>query len=464
MSSGSIANLADAVSGRVLLPPVGSAYHTDYGGYRSGAPAAVVEARCEDDVRTVLAFCRRNGIPVTVRGAGHSSNGLTVARGGILLVNVAPAVAVRDLSGDGIADVEARARWDAVETELNDRLVAARVLTDTLSLSVGGTVSVGGYGVRSVRWGAQVDNVASLRLILPDGTPVEASQNENPELFRFALAGLGSVGVIERVRLLTQPLAPYSRVYVSTTRNWRDLMSVLGDVQSLPIGSGFADAPMELMATCHQGGLAFLRRRYYFASKAQAEDAALPKLPSLNAESAGPVQRRACFSDARDVDAWLSQFTRTRKVWADYVLEFENFRTFLEEIRQKVDSGHPGYKYLPSIYVLMIRRPSSAAANGMADTGILAPTAGAPGTYSFGCGLYHMVPESDPTSLEAAIGECEALTDRCIELGGRPYLHGVSTMAHTVRRKLYGASYDRLQALRTELDPEGLFNAGWFRR
>lgn len=459
-----VRELRALVTGRVSTPPFPPEFCTDYGGYRRGVPDAVVEATCEEDVRAVLRTSRQLGIPVTVRGTGHSSNGrLAVADRGILLVNAA-ATEPDMVIGPGMADVACRALWGAVERRLNDAGAAARVLTDTLTLSVGGTISVGGYGVRSIRWGAQIDNVQSLRLILPDGTPVECSTEENRDLFRFALGGVGSVGMIERVRIRTKPMPAYSRAYVSTSRSWRQMLDILGEISSMAHGDTFNDAPMELVATCFATGQSFLRRRYYFPTGHEAEEASSPRLPLIGVANAGPIERAACFSDLADVDAWLAEFFGRRKVWADYLLDYPQFCEFMAEIERRVRGGHPGHRYLPSVYVLVIRIPSPASAHeGFIAASALSPTGGATGACRFGCGLYHMVPENDAAGVAAAIEACEELTLRCIELGGRPYLHGVASMSESTRRQVYGDDYEALLRLRRQHDPDGLFNAGWFR-
>ncbi|MEO8678879.1 MAG: FAD-binding oxidoreductase [Vicinamibacterales bacterium] len=446
-------------------PPLPARFCTNFGGYGRGVPDAVVEATCEEDVCAVLRVSRQLGIPVAVRGTGHSSNGrLAIADGGILLVNATPADPDVIVS-PGLADIEARAQWRAVESRLNHAAASVRVLTDTLTLSVGGTISVGGYGVRSIRWGAQVDHVESLRIILPDGTPVECSADHNPELFRFALGGIGAVGVIERVRIRTQSMPAFSRAYVGTSRTWRQALEALREIASMPQGDTLDDAPAELSATFFTDGRCLLRRRYYFATREEAEVAVSPGLPVIANAKAEPVDRASWFSEADDVDRWLAQFSGTRKVWADYLLDYLQFCEFMTEIERRARSGHEGHRYLPSVYVLAIRIPSPAsAAKGFVAASALSPSAGATGAYRFGCGLYHMVPENDAAGVAATIAACEDLVNRCIELGGRPYLHGVASMSEFTRRQVYGDDYERLLQLRRQHDPDGLFNGGWFRR
>jgi FAD/FMN-containing dehydrogenase len=445
-------NVQGPVSGRP-----GIHLFSNFGGYAHAEPTISVESTCEADTVAVLQLSRRSGIPVTVRGAGHSSSeALAIARGGILLVNAIPAIP--DITIDrGMADIEARARWHGVERRLNAQGVASRVLPDSLSPSVGGTISVGGFGTRSVRWGAQVDNVASLRMVLPDGTVAEAGPHENADLFRFALAGLGAVGVIERVRFRTMPRPALSRVYTSAVPNWHALLNVLGSLSGMDDHNGFDALPAEMSATLMSSGGGYLRRRYYFDAAGAAS--ARPVLPWFEVGGASDLERSACYGDAAEIDRWVASFPRTHKVWADYLLDYEAFVTFVTELEQRVLDRHPGHVHLPSVYVLAIRTPEVGRAGGVAASA-LSPLTGATGRFRFGCGLYHMVPEQDRAALDAAIDACRELTARCVELGGRPYLHGVPPITEQVAATAYGADYAAFWALRRRLDPDGLLNPG----
>src|SRR5262245_16942631 len=70
-----------------------------------------------------------------------------------------------------------------------------------MMLTVGGTLSVGGIGETSYRYGAQVDNVRELDVVTGAGELVTCSAERNDELFRMTLAGMGQCGLIVRARL-----------------------------------------------------------------------------------------------------------------------------------------------------------------------------------------------------------------------------------------------------------------------
>src|SRR5256885_2441936 len=179
-----------------VLPNVPAEYCADFGRLIRRVPRAVVRATREQQVVDTLKTARRLGLRVTVRGQGHSCFGQTVTDG-VLLSNAADRSVAPRLIGDDLAEVSARSRWREVEAFLNRHGRSFAVLADYLDLSVGGTLSVGGYGVDSVVYGAQVDHVDRIRLITPDGAALRCSPLENTDLFAYALGGLGQVGVID---------------------------------------------------------------------------------------------------------------------------------------------------------------------------------------------------------------------------------------------------------------------------
>src|SRR5262245_58457278 len=48
-------------------------------------PALIARARCTADVVTAVRFTREQGLPLSVRGGGHSAAGLSVADGALML-------------------------------------------------------------------------------------------------------------------------------------------------------------------------------------------------------------------------------------------------------------------------------------------------------------------------------------------------------------------------------------------
>src|SRR5262249_40617422 len=117
--------------------------------------------------------------------------------------------------GEGRFATDASSSWQHVEAALNAAGRSMPVLTDYQALSVGGTLSVGGKGFHSNVRRLQIGHVRRARLVLPDGRILWCSREEEPELFRFALAGLGQIGYLARAELESAPWRWFTSLYVT---------------------------------------------------------------------------------------------------------------------------------------------------------------------------------------------------------------------------------------------------------
>ncbi|WP_162834067.1 FAD-binding protein [Amycolatopsis circi] len=130
---------------------------------------------------------------------------------------------VHNISTDHVV-VDAGTTWAALLTATLGRGLAPRVLTDYLGTSVGGTLSVGGIGGTTHRYGVQTDNVLSLDVVTGDGVLRTCSPTESPDLFNAVLAGFGRCGIIVRatIPLVAAPArARRIKVYYPTAAELR---------------------------------------------------------------------------------------------------------------------------------------------------------------------------------------------------------------------------------------------------
>ncbi|MGI5460897.1 FAD-binding protein [Streptomyces sp. CA-249302] len=198
----------------------------DFGHCVSARPAAVVVPGSTAEVQGVISYARTRGLRVAARGAGHSTYGQSQCADGIVL-DMTGLRAVHEVAADRVV-VDAGALWsDVVDASLTRRLTPP-VLTDYLGTTVGGTLSVGGFGGASHRHGAQTDNVLALEVVTGTGTRLTCSATENRELFDSVRGGLGRFGVITRATLSLTPARERTRWY----RIWYDdLAFFLADEQ-----------------------------------------------------------------------------------------------------------------------------------------------------------------------------------------------------------------------------------------
>ncbi|MEU1548821.1 FAD-binding protein [Nocardia sp. NPDC005745] len=357
---------------------------------------------------------------MTLRGAGHSCDGQTVTAGE-LLVTYAPdaaAAQVRDL-GQGLFEVPAGMSWHRLERYLHHRGRAAPVLPNYLHMSVGGTLSVGGAGVDSARYGMQVDHVERIQLIDGTGSSRWCSRHDHPELFRFALGGLGMVGLIERVVLRTLPHHRYIHVHHARHATLTELAEHTEQIAQ-------RDDVDIYRASLRRGRLASITGwRSSESTRCHAEKCmTLPNLPL-----AGDIDVAETHAPASD----------QVQLWTDYVVPAGRFAPMLAAVEALLHR-EPLNRVHMMLYILILRRPLDATPFAFI------PVRTAP--VSIGLGVYTSF-DKDPAVAAAIRAVFRGLLERCCDLGGRPYLYGANDLDDSLANRLYGAELVRLAQLRS---------------
>jgi cytokinin dehydrogenase len=106
----------------------------------------------------------------------------------------------------------------------------------TQTVTVGGTLSIGGMGTTCQRFGAQVDNVEELEVVTGDGRLLTCSPRQEHELFNMVLAGLGQCAIIVRARIR---LVPAQTHVVLHDLFYNDLATFLSDLKRLAVEGRF---------------------------------------------------------------------------------------------------------------------------------------------------------------------------------------------------------------------------------
>jgi len=162
--------------------------------------ARVAEVHQLADLRSALADAQRRGLKVSIAGSRHSQGGHTYTANGVVL-NMRQFNAV--LGVDTVAmtvAVQSGATWDEVQRVIAPAGLALKVMQSSNVFTVGGSVSANAHG-RDVDITQMVEVVQSLRLLLADGSVVEVSRTDHPELFSLVVGGYGLYGVILDVTL-----------------------------------------------------------------------------------------------------------------------------------------------------------------------------------------------------------------------------------------------------------------------
>ena len=272
---------------------------------------------------------------------------------------------------------------------------------------------------------------------------------ENSDLFRFSLAGLGQMGLIDKVVTRTVPYRRFTRLYQYSYRNLVEFLDSLAWLQELagPLPGHF----------CALIGHGHILSEFGFAhsDRMEAEDRLNTKVSDdLPAPSFRGVHQDYRLALHRSLAGYIDRDKGAYRVWADYAFDYPNFRRFLLYVAALRFKGVFG-SCLDRIYILACRRPEPPMPFPFEVCGALPPP------IKFGVGLYNTVPQDDRRALDQVTKAMRICLDKCLELEGRPYLYGWHELDAAMLQQLYGPDYDRFRELKQQYDPNNIIQSPW---
>ena len=281
----------------------------DFGHLVHRQPLAVLKPGSVNDVVKLVKFARRNNIQVAGRGQGHSTQGQAQVEAGVI-IDMSTLGAVHDINATN-ALVDGGTRWLDLCAQPTAQGLTPPVLVDFLELTVGGTLSLGGIGSQSFRYGPQVDNVLELEVVTGEGRLVTCSPTQRVALFEAARSGLGQFGLIVRARVRLIPAPPNARLYHAFYDN---LPAFLSDLEKL-IDDGRFDTVQGFAVPDGAGGWRFqLETSKNFSPGNEPDDAAL--LSGLAFTPGTQLAQDMTYFDYLNRLAPLVAFLRQIGVWA----------------------------------------------------------------------------------------------------------------------------------------------------
>src|SRR5450830_138600 len=206
-----------------------AAFATDAGGTAYGLPHGVVIARSAGQIAQLLQAAQQYRVPVTVCGGGLTTEGESVAFGGVLL-DMSGMSRVLHIDAEALTvRTEAGIFWHSLAEELRRQDLDYLSAPLNLTSSVGGTLGVGGIDVNSARLGCSADQALALQVVTPTGEIVECSDTRNAELFQRVILGYGQFGVITEATLRVRPYTPLRMHYFY----YASLQEAIEDLQML---------------------------------------------------------------------------------------------------------------------------------------------------------------------------------------------------------------------------------------
>jgi hypothetical protein len=194
------------MQGRVLRPgdPDYDDHRRSFNGMFDRHPAAIALAESADDVVAALALARSEGLPIAVRGGGHSVAGHGLLDDGLVIdlrrmrqVQVDPAAR--------IARVDGGATWEDFDTaaQAHGLAVTGGTFVDT---GVAGLSLGGGIGFLLGSQGLTCDNLVGAQLVTANGQIHEVSARTDADLLWALRGGGGNFGVATRLDFDVHPV------------------------------------------------------------------------------------------------------------------------------------------------------------------------------------------------------------------------------------------------------------------
>ena len=418
--------------------------------HESQLPDAVVWPELTSEVADIVGIASTHGVPIIAFGAGTSLEGhINAPHGGLSLdfQRMTRILAVNDRDLD--ATVEAGVSRKKLNDHLRDMGLFFPVDPGAEDATIGGMAATRASGTTAVKYGTMRENVLNITAVMADGSIVKTAQRARKssagyDLTRLLVGSEGTLGIITEatVRLYGIPEKTLAAVCPFATTEG----AVNAVIQAIQLGLGIART--ELLD-------ALQVRAVNIYSKLTLEERPTLFLEFHGTAVSAPDQV-ALFKEIAEAEGAI------RFDWA----ETEEARRRLWKARHDaawaIKTVYPGRDFIATDVCVPISRLAECLAETQVDIarlGLIAPIVG-----HVGDGNFHTTPVIDRANPKemAAIEEYLArLAERAIRMEGTcTGEHGVGQGKMKYMRREHGAGIDVMRAIKTALDPKGIFNPG----
>jgi FAD/FMN-containing dehydrogenase len=313
-----VRELAGRVSGPVLSPHQAGydEARAVHNGLVDRRPALIVGARTTGDVVAALAFARRAGLEVSVRGGGHNVAGRAVTDRGVM-ISLAD---MKDIAVDperATVAAQGGVTWSELNAAAGEHglAVTGGVVSTT---GIAGLTLGGGLGWLMAKHGLAADNLLAVELVTAAGEALDVGAVSHPDLFWALRGGGGNFGVatsftyrLHQVGMVTGGLIAHPieaapdllRFYRDAVADPSDDLTMFAGLVHAPDGSG---AKLAALVVFHAGDPDAAERELApftaFGSPLMVQVGSMP-YPVMN------TLLDAGFPDGA-LNYWLSSFTR----------------------------------------------------------------------------------------------------------------------------------------------------------
>jgi cytokinin dehydrogenase len=444
--------------GAIGLPPLDGQLLTDaatrtraaedFGHIVHRTPWAVLVPGSVQDIVKMVRFARRHGLKVAgARGIGesHSSQGQSQVEAGVV-IDMSALSSIHEIDATS-AWVDAGLRWIHLLEATLPLGKSPPTLTDYIDLSIGGTLSVGGIGGQTFRWGLQVDNVLEMDVVTGRGELVRCSPFRNRPLFDAVRAGLGQFGIIVRARVRLVDVPPRARMYHAM---YQDLRLFLSDQKKL-IAEGRFDYVEGFVVSTDSGRAYQLEVVKYFAPGAEPDDARL--LAGLSFEPGTLQVTDSSYFDFANRLAPVVELLQSIGVWEfphpwlDSFVPERATASFVEQVLAQTPESEMGQGPI-LLYPFHLER-------------LTAPFARVPtGRDAFLFSLLRTAIPPTPEHAAALVAKNHAILDQLTCVGGKRYPVGSVQMSAADWREHFQPFWERFKHAKRAFDPDNVLTPG----
>lgn len=153
----------------------------------------IVSVSNEQEIADTLRFARENKLKLSIAAVRHSMGGQAFAHDALVMDMLRFNKVELDEANELIT-VQSGATWHNIQNAIHPKY-AVKAMQSSDIFSVGGSISVNAHGMDH-RAGSVGRTIRSMRVMLADGTIVQASREENADLFHLIIGGYGLFGIV----------------------------------------------------------------------------------------------------------------------------------------------------------------------------------------------------------------------------------------------------------------------------
>ena len=423
---------------------------SDEGWHPPAAPDFVVYPESTEEAAAIVDVCRRHEAPIVPFGAGTSLEGHVAALRGGVSVDMTRMDRVLRLS---VEDMDVTVQAGITRRQLDRRLRPEGVFFSVdpgADATIGGMVATGASGTTSVRYGTMRENVLSLTVVTAHGDIVRTRSRARKssagyDLTRLFIGSEGTLGLITEVTLRLQPTPEAMTAATAAFPTLSDAVDTVIEVlaHAIPVARIELADDVQIDAVNRHFGLD------------------LETAPTLFLEFHGTAQETK--AQAAEVEtiakqhrvrgfAWAADEQERRALW--------HARHGAYEAGRALRPGAQGFTTDACVPISQLAQTIADTQQDLEASGLIAPIVGHVGDGNFHLAI--LVDPDDPEELRRAVELNDRLVRRAIAAGGTcTGEHGVGYGKTPFLELEHGpAVVSMMRAIKSALDPEGLFNPG----